>query len=220
MVRRAGSGEGQLCGIALEEFCRTYWRPLFVFCLRQGHPPEDAEDLTQSFLSTFLSRESLGLADPERGRFRSFLLVSFKRHIGDVRDRRNAARRGGGASHLSFDFDFSQDLLADHEGVSPEVAYDRQWALDLVGRATTALRSECEAAGRLRWFDLIAGPLAMDNYVVVAAELGTTQDAVKSYALRLRRNFRRLLEREIADTVSTPEECKEEMAYLAALLRG
>jgi DNA-directed RNA polymerase specialized sigma24 family protein len=219
MVRCAGFAGDRLGSAAREEFCRLYWKPLFVFCLRQGHQPADAEDFTQSFLSDFLARESLRVADPERGRFRSFLLVSFKRHIGDERDRKDAARRGGGRRHLSLDHGIARELLPIHAGTSPEEAYDRQWALDLVGRATASLREECGAYGRAEWFDQIAGPQACDNYASLAARFLTTEDALKSFAKRLRRRFRQLLEREIADTVRSPEDVVEEMAYLAALLR-
>jgi len=42
---------------------------------------------------------------------------------------------------------------------------------------------------------------------------------VKSFAKRARRRFREILEREIADTVGSPEDAAEEMAYLVELLR-
>ena len=61
---------------ALEEVCRKYWRPLYAYVRRRGYGAEDAEDLTQEFLAHFIEKRYLGLADPQRGRFRSFLLDS------------------------------------------------------------------------------------------------------------------------------------------------
>lgn len=221
VVLRAGGSEDQPKQAALSHLCRLYWKPLFVFCLGKGRSIQDAEDLTQAFFAHLLARDSLRVADPSRGRFRAFLLTSFKHFIADEGDRSRAARRGGGAVHLSFELDFkeSEQLRASRD-LTPERAYDLQWAHDLVARATAALRREHEVAGRSRWFDLIAGADSGASYQTVAQELATTEDAVKSFAKRARRRFRELLETEIADTVGSPAEASEEMAYLIDLLRG
>jgi RNA polymerase sigma-70 factor (ECF subfamily) len=221
VVLRAGGTDEAPKHAALSELCRLYWQPLLVFCLGQGRQLEDAEDLTQAFFAHLLAHDTLRVADPERGRFRAFLLTSFKHFMAGEADRQRAAKRGGGAVHLSFEVDFKDArLLPPSAELSPERAYDRQWANDLVARATAALRAEAVAAGKARWFELVAGPDSGAAYTVVAAELATTEDAVKSFAKRTRRRFRELLEREIADTVGSPEEAAEEMAYLAELLRN
>jgi RNA polymerase sigma-70 factor (ECF subfamily) len=221
VVLRAGGADEAPKHAALSELCRLYWQPLLVFCLGQGRRREDAEDLTQAFFAHLLAHDTLRVADPDRGRFRAFLLTSFKHFIAGETDRQRAAKRGGGAVHLSFDVDFQDArLLPPSAELSPERAYDRQWATDLVARATAALQAETVAAGKARWFELVAGPGSGAAYSAVAAELGTTEDAVKSFAKRTRRRFRELLEREVADTVGSPEEAAEEMAYLVELLRG
>ena len=220
VVLRAGGEDEPPKQAALSELCRLYWKPLFVFCLGKGRSVHDAEDLTQAFFANLLDRDTLRVADPSRGRFRAFLLTSFKHFIADEGDRTRAARRGGGAVHLSFELDFKEaGRLPISSEIPPEQAYDRQWALDLVNRATEALRSEHEASGKSRWFELVAGQDAGATYQVVAGELGATEDAVKSFAKRARRRFRELLEAEIADTVGSPAEAAEEMAYLIELLR-
>jgi RNA polymerase sigma-70 factor (ECF subfamily) len=161
------------------------------------------------------------VADPSKGRFRSFLLTAFKNFLAGEWDRARAIRRGGGAVHLSFEVEFKNSgLSAPSTGCSAEHAYDLQWAHDLVERATLALRAEYLAMGKERWFDLVVGPASGSPYVEVAADLGATEEAVKSFAKRARRRFRELLECEIADTVGSPEEAAEEMAYLVNLLRG
>jgi len=221
VVFRAGSGDDSPKQAALDQLCQLYWRPLFVFCLGQGRSRQDAEDLTQGFFLHLLAKDCLRVADPLRGRFRSFLLTSFKHFISGETDRSRAARRGGGVVHLSFDVDFSNpELLPASTGHTPELAYDRQWALDLVERATQRLRDEYRSREKSRWFELTVGSAAGRPYADVAAELATTEEAVKSFAKRTRRRFRELLEIEIADTVSCPTEIPAEMAYLAELLRG
>lgn len=221
VVLRAGGADAAPKHAALSELCRLYWQPLLVFALGHGRRMEDAEDLTQGFFAHLLAHDSLRVADPGRGRFRAFLLTSFKHFIAGEADRQRAAKRGGGAVHLSFEVDFKDAKLVPVAAeISPEQAYDRQWANDLVARATATLRAEAEAAGKGRWFELVAGPESGAAYTTVAAELATSEDAVKSFAKRTRRRFRELLEREIADTVGSPEEAAEELAYLVELLRG
>jgi DNA-directed RNA polymerase specialized sigma24 family protein len=61
---------------ALANLCRLYWYPLYAFVRRRGYSPEDAQDLTQGFFLSLLERKSLRRVSPEKGKFRSFLLVA------------------------------------------------------------------------------------------------------------------------------------------------
>lgn len=221
VVFRAGGPDEQPKHTALSTLCQLYWKPLFVYCLGKGRQVEDAEDLTQAFFAQLLAKDTLRVADPARGRFRAFLLTSFKHFIAGEGDRSRAARRGGGVVHLSFDVDFrNSGVLPPAPEISPEQAFDRQWALDLVERATTTLRDEYQSTGKGEWFDRVVGPAAGCAYAEIAGDLNTTEEAMKSFAKRARRRFREILEQEIADTVSSPEEAADEMAYLVDLLRG
>src|SRR6058998_1241175 len=74
VVRAAGSGSSPQADAALERLCRAYWYPLYAFIRRRGHDAHDAQDLTQAFFADLLARESLATAQPQKGRFRSFLL--------------------------------------------------------------------------------------------------------------------------------------------------
>ena len=71
-------GAGAPAG-ALEELCRTYWMPLYAAVRRIGHDPEDARDLTQEFFARLLEKDWLLAADREKGRFRTFLMVAWRR---------------------------------------------------------------------------------------------------------------------------------------------
>lgn len=204
---------------ALNELCQLYWRPLQAYCCGLGRSPADAEDLTQAFFAKLLGRGALRMADPQRGKFRTFLLTSFKNHLMDEHRRSQAQKRGSGSMTVSLDADEAEQLHPVVES-SPERAFDRQWAEDVVSRATQALRQEYTAAGKGQWFEKVAGSQAASSYIEAAKELASTEEAVKSFALRVRKRFRAQLEREIADTVSTPEEVADEMTYLASLLRG
>src|SRR5215510_7447918 len=103
LVLRAGQLDGPDAAEALERLCHAYWYPLYAFARREGCNPEEAQDLTQEFFSRLLAKNYLQMADPNRGRFRSFLLASFKHMMAN--ERRNAARlkRGGNAQVFSLD---------------------------------------------------------------------------------------------------------------------
>ena len=68
---------------ALEQLCRAYRPPVLAFVRRSGYAPADAEDLTQAFFLRFLERGWYAEADPDRGRFRTLLLVSLRNFLHD-----------------------------------------------------------------------------------------------------------------------------------------
>src|SRR5512144_802383 len=76
VVLTASDKEAPEASAALERLCRTYWYPLYAYVRRRGHTPEDAQDLTQEFFARLLARNWVGSADPEKGRFRTFLLTA------------------------------------------------------------------------------------------------------------------------------------------------
>src|SRR5262245_31524314 len=88
---------------ALDQLCHSYWFPLYAYARRCGEAPEDAKDLTQEFFARLLKKNWLQAASPERGRFRWFLLASFKHFLANEWDRARTQKRGGGRQPLSFD---------------------------------------------------------------------------------------------------------------------
>ena len=83
---------------ALEKLCRTYWWPLYGFVRRQGYRPEEAQDLTQGFFALLLDRRDLDAVRREKGRLRSYLLVSLKNFLAKARRHDMAVKRGEGRS--------------------------------------------------------------------------------------------------------------------------
>src|SRR4051812_30864101 len=125
LVLAAGPGGTPASQQALATLCEAYWYPLSAFVRRSGHQPEDARDLTQAFFARLLEKHYLRAADPERGRFRSFLLAAFKHFLSKERDRANAQKRGGGQHVLSLDFDEGESryLLEPAHHLTPERVY-------------------------------------------------------------------------------------------------
>src|SRR5213592_2334118 len=81
---------------ALERLCRTYWWPLYGFVRRQGHSPEEAQDLTQGFFELLLQRRDFDAVRKEKGRLRSYLLTALKNFMAKQHRRAVAVKRGEG----------------------------------------------------------------------------------------------------------------------------
>src|SRR6266567_650310 len=111
VVLAAGQTTSSQAEAALEKLCRTYWYPLYVYVRCQGHSPHDAQDLTQGFFARLLEKNWVGVADREKGKFRSFLLSLLNHYLGDERDRAHAAKRGGGKPLISLDEQTAENLF-------------------------------------------------------------------------------------------------------------
>src|SRR5581483_6285994 len=143
LVVAAGDPHRREARSALVSLCENYWYPLYAYLRRRGFPADRAQDLTQEFFIRLLERRYLDRADPERGRFRSFLLRSLKFFVADEDDRNRAHKRGGGAVvqlELSSGEERYQRELAHDE--TPERIFERQWAVAVLDRVVDRLRRE------------------------------------------------------------------------------
>jgi RNA polymerase sigma factor (sigma-70 family) len=220
VVLAAGRKHTPAAEVALEELCRTYWFPLYAYVRRRGESREDAEDLTQAFLASFLQRTHLEKLTAERGRFRAFLLASLKHFLANEWDKSRRQKRGHGAPHLSLDWHSAdaQFQIADNAGSSPDKVFDREWTVALLGRVIERLRKECVAEDRARQFDhlkifLTAGKGAL-SHAEAARALNMGEGAVRAAVHRLRKRYRELLRNEIAQTLADPAQVDEEMRAL------
>jgi len=222
VVLAAGDGASPDAHDALAKLCQKYWYPLYCFVRRQGFRAEDAQDLTQGFFAFLLEKKALGSADPQRGRFRSFLLASLRHFLANERDRSRAAKRGGGRSPVSIDFGSAEDRYQDEppDDLTPEREYERRWAAALLEQVFTRLRQEYEASGRSEQYEVLKICLwdieATPSYAEVAARLATTEAAVKMAMHRLRTRYREALCLEIAQTVTSQGEVDDEIDRLFA----
>lgn len=211
---------------ALEGLCRAYWRPLYSFLRRQGTSPPDAEDLTQGFLADLLAREALAQVRPERGKFRSFLLVALQNYTSDQRDRAAALKRGGGQPVLSLDVQDEEHhyALEPADRLDPAKLFDRRWAMTLIETVTNRLAASYAAQGKQRLYDELHSFLLDKkgevSHAVVAARLGLQESTIGVEVHRLRQRFRELCRREIADTVPSLDQVEEEMRHLFLALRA
>jgi DNA-directed RNA polymerase specialized sigma24 family protein len=81
----------------------AYWYALHMLARRCGHSADDAQDLTQGFFLHLLEQRGLAGVDRLNGKFRSFLLTSFRNCLSDQVDRIRRLKRGGDKELVGLD---------------------------------------------------------------------------------------------------------------------
>lgn len=218
-VRSAGTSKGASLE-ALDWLCRAYWPPIYAFVRRKGFPPPDAQDLTQAFFAQVLGRKTISEADPQRGRFRTFLLSALNCFLVDEHRKATRQKRGGGQEPLSLEGSQVEEqfLEVPSSEAGPGELFDRRWRLSLLQQALRRLEAEFTTANKARHFALLkeflTAPATVGAYDPIATQLGTQSRTIAVMIHRMRRRFRELVREEIAQTVSDPLEFEEELKQL------
>ena len=183
---------------------------------------DEAKDLTQQFFQQLLEKQFLDMVHPSKGKFRSFLLATFKNLIRSEWRRAHAQKRGGGQLILSID---EQDPEGRYkcepaETETPDQLYEKRWAQTLVGRAINRLKEEWEAQDKP--FDklkvYLLGAKGTKPFAEMAEELGTTEVALKAAVHRMRKRYGELFRSEVALTVGDASEVDDELKHLLGAL--
>jgi RNA polymerase sigma-70 factor (ECF subfamily) len=225
----AAQGRSAAAEAALEQLCRIYWRPLYAFARRQGCDPEEARDLTQGFFEVLLKRRDLDAARREKGRLRSYLLVSFKHFLGGERRKEMTIKRGCGQwlipleeLHATEQAGLFADGLVDT--LSADRLYQRRWASTLIEHVLRRLKNEYGATGNALLFDslklLLPDEPDAPSRSEIAARLGMTDNALRQAFHRFRHRYQLLLREEIGHTVADPGEIEDELRQLIVVLRS
>ena len=224
MVLLAAENDTTRANAALAQLCRAYWLPIYAFIRRRGHNVEEAKDLTQGFFAELLAKSSLAAAQQEKGRFRSFLLTALKFFLANQWDRAQALKRGGAQTFIELDAATAEERyrIEPAESFPDDTLFDRRWALAVLEQVMAALREDYRSAGKEAVFEALKPLLTQAEsalpYAGIGARLGMTEAAIKVAVHRLRQRYRELLRKEIAETVSNPDEVEDELRYLFAAL--
>jgi len=225
-VLAAGGSSSPDARQALSTICETYWLPLYVYVRRRGDNRDDAEDFVQGFFAHLLNNQDIRLADPKRGRFRSFLLTCLKHYIANQRDKQRAQKRGGGQAVFSLDFDRAETryTLEPGHNQTPEKIFDRHWALTVLEQATDLLCQEMSDRGKADQFKILSPYLtesqARGGYTDAAEALDMSPGATRVAVHRMRQRYRELIRQLVAGTVAEQAEIDDEIRSLMTALAG
>lgn len=227
LVSRA-RGESPEARAALGDLCEAYWSPVHRFLMRDGKGEDESRELTQEFISQLLTTNAIEMADPRKGRFRSYLLGALKHFLSNGRRAANAQKRGGDAVIQSIESGGTETSpglqVPDREATPADAWFDRHWALAVMERGMTQVEKSFEEAGKQTHFEILKPWLIGDNTELnqseAAERLGMSGGAVKVAIHRLRHKFGEAIRAEIAETVDSEEEIRDELRYLIEALQA
>ena len=218
---------------ALATLCQTYWAPLYTYVRSRGHDTHDAQDLTQSFLAHLIEHRIYERSDPDKGKFRSFLLAAMKNFLIDAGRHTRALKRGGSRTELPLLDSIVQEAESlyqgQHRAVGPDAqadrAFDLSWAQAMVDAALAQLAQAYLSDGKLTLFTALKPFFffysgSMEIYTELAASLGIPASTVRSHVTRLRARYREVLHAEVRRTVHSEAEVQSELHELIRVLTG
>lgn len=226
LVLRA-RGETVESRAALSELCETYYQPVLRFLRREGREEDAARELAHDFFARVLAGGGFGGADPDRGRFRSYLLGALKHFLADQRRHAFRLKRGSGSVPESLDAPVGDDTspgfqCADPAATAPDSFFDREWALTVMDRALAGMQKEFSAAEKSDQFETLKpwlmGDTPASSQAEAACRLGLSEGAVKVTIHRMRRRFREAVRAEISQTLRDPGLVDEELRHLIEAL--
>lgn len=222
LIHKAGRVWSPATESALGDLCVAYRGSLVTFATMLGHRPEDAEDLTQSFLCKLLKRRTLGRLSKSRGRFRSYLCKAFRNFIHSVWAR-EAAKKRGGPKKEPVSLDLLPPKIPDQLQVHPEPAerlFDRHWAKLIFERAFNQLEHEYIRAAKATLFQELKFLMTQTPSKIlrdtVADRLGITINSLDVHLHRVRTRYREICRELIQATVPNSSHVEDEYQYLVS----
>jgi DNA-directed RNA polymerase specialized sigma24 family protein len=204
---------------ALGRLIEAYWAPLYVFARRKGHDMEKSQDLVQDFFATFLEKDYLRYVDRGRGRFRSFLLIAFKRFLIDDFQRAHTRKRTWPETHFNFP---AAENCYNYEPVTTETAetiYLRAYARQLALQALDMLQREYASEGQAELFKAIAPFLTSnEEYEHLASLIRVPLGTARVKVHRARRRYAELLRNIVRNTLIVEADTDDELRELRKLL--
>ena len=219
--------EPEIAQAALAELCQTYWSPLYSFVRSRGYSVHDAQDLTQSFFAFLIEHKIYKRVDPQKGRFRAFLLAYMKNFLADASDRERTLKRRGGQNLLPLheeQIKEAESLFQTHGGATSEdQIFNRSWAEALVAVGLERLAADYKRESKEELFNelkifLISSAEPLPTYAELAVRLRMVESTLRSHVTRLRTRYREVLRAEVRRTVDTEAEVDEELHELLRVL--
>ena len=196
----------------LDGLVHQYWKPAYLYLRAiRAMSAEDAEDLTQQFFAMLMERRAFDKLSPDRGSFRGFLKTALRRF--SVSAHRQEAARGG----RLFKFE-EAEALHDTE-LSPEAAFDREWARGIVTEMTRRLREEFRAQGKEIYTDVFQeycgeNAAAEVSYDDLARKHRLSADDVRNYLRVIRQRGREILKELLRDYLFPGEDVEDELRFI------
>ncbi len=205
-----------------------YWKPMYCYLRRKGHNNEEAKDRVQGFcLEIALGHDLIQQADPEKGRFRTFLLRSLSRYASNVRRAGAARKRAPAGALFALDDLAATDIPEMSHEATPEEAFHFAWASQLLDGVFAAVEAGCYDNGKqVHWqvfCQRVVVPL-IDNTappsLAALCEKYHIPDQAKAsnMIITVKRRFQAELARQVRQAVSSDVDVEQEIQDLMRIL--
>ena len=202
----------------LERLVRRYWKPLYYYvrALRDVSCG-DAEDVTQDFFETLLRRTDFAALSPERGSFRGYLKTALRRFVVSS-ERKRIVRE---TQVLRFgDLDRGWIEMLRSGQVTPDEAFDRAWARDVLEELMSRVRATLEIEGKTKLYEIFR-EYTLDGdpgltYESLAAKHGLSLDDVRNGLRSVRERGREILNDILRDYLFPGEDLEAELRFILA----
>lgn len=225
VVTAAGDLDGESREESLAFLCKNYWKPIYYYIRRRGLSHDDATDITQEYFATFLEKNFVAAADRERGRFRTFVLVTVNRFLSKQLAKRR--RREAKFNIVLPTGEGEEEILLPQlaVGETAEDDFNRRWALSLIENALTSMKEQCTEGRKLLYYETFAlyldslGETKQISYRNMAERIGVTETDVTNFLHRGRNVFQKILRDEIRQLVTSESDIDAEIDALKEYLR-
>jgi DNA-directed RNA polymerase specialized sigma24 family protein len=219
-VEAIRSGDQAQRRALMGELLNAYWRPVYCYLRRKGFDNEQAKDLTQGFFQeVVLGRELVQRADPDKGRFRTFLLCALDRYVTSVHRRQTARKRAPQGRSVELDWPAMADLPEPAAELDCEDSFHYAWVSDLVDHMLAEVKAECLSHGMdIHWQlfeERVLDPLLEDRKPPPLADLcaacgieeaNRASNMIFAVKKRLQSALKRYLRRSVADESDVGQE--------------
>ncbi len=189
-----------------------YWRAVYCFVRARGSA-SDAEDLTQQFFATLLARGDVDRLSSEFGSFRGFLHTALRNFLSN-------AGRAARARPAMFPYAEADAAWLEDPAPSPDEAFERRWAMDVLALAFEQLEQELVDSGRKHHFEIFKA-YADDRaeggeltYRKLGERFGVGEEDVRNRLREVRIRLRALTKNILSDYMAPGEDVEKEMALL------
>lgn len=206
------------------ELMGRYWKPVYCFLRQKGYDNDRAKDLTQGFFcEVVLGRDLMDLADPAKGRFRSFLLIALRRYATSEYRKQTSGKRRPPGGLLPLDWDGAGRDFEPVQKTTPEQAFVRQWASGLLDQVIADVEASARRAGQTKhWLAFrawvlrpIARNSAPPSVESICRELRIKSNkAAINMVITVKRRFRRTLESRVRPLVGSETDIDREIRDL------
>jgi RNA polymerase sigma factor (sigma-70 family) len=222
LIVRARSNDPVESAAAREVLAAAYWKPVYKYIrARWNKSREDSEDLTQDFFGRLSEKYLFATFDPGKARLRTFLRMCVDRMAANEAKGAQRQKRGGGAVHVSLDFELAEreftraGLPSLPTQQTMEEYFEKEWIRSLFGMAVEQLRRDYLARGREKAFRVFERSDLEDtderpSYEVLAREFGVAVSDVTNYLSAARRDFRKIALEKLREVTATEEEFQRE----------